>query len=189
VIDADRDRGTALLSPWSGAPRRRKVDAVAPDATHRERRALPTQKPETQHMKDDLENSPWVAANRELVEMGLVRDSGRRRDGMIVWELTPLGWELAKPRADRHARNTAPLISPPSVTDPLQLATLAIAVPTNPPSQPCSIICRTRNKIPAEPPRRTHRPTYPLRRAQGHDGSGKAALTPYIPPGGGMIDD
>jgi hypothetical protein len=125
VIDADRDRGTAPLSPWNGAPRRREVDAAAPDATHRERRALPTQNPETQHMKDDLENSPWVAANRELVEMGFVRDSGRRRDGMIVWELTPLGWELAKPRADRHARNTAPLISPPSVTDPLQLATLA----------------------------------------------------------------
>jgi hypothetical protein len=47
-------------------------------------------RPETQHMKDDyakfspkqreiLENSPLIAARRELVEMGLVRDSGRRR--------------------------------------------------------------------------------------------------------------
>lgn len=41
--------------------------------------------------REILENSPLIAARRELVEMGLVRDSGRRQDGMIVWELTPLG--------------------------------------------------------------------------------------------------
>ena len=44
--------------------------------------------------REILENSPWVAARRELVEVGILRDSGRRRDGMIVWELTPLGKEL-----------------------------------------------------------------------------------------------
>jgi hypothetical protein len=46
--------------------------------------------------REILENSPWVAARRELVAMGLVRDSGRRRDGMIVWELAPLGKEVAE---------------------------------------------------------------------------------------------
>ena len=30
-------------------------------------------------------------AREELVEMGLVQDSGRRRDGHVVWEVSPLG--------------------------------------------------------------------------------------------------
>jgi hypothetical protein len=52
-----------------------------------------------------LRESPWVKARRELVEMGLVRDSGRRRDGMIVWELTPLGKMIT--REQRSVRQAA----------------------------------------------------------------------------------
>jgi hypothetical protein len=36
-------------------------------------------------------------AREELVEMGLVQDSGRRQNGQIVWEITPLGRLLAMP--------------------------------------------------------------------------------------------
>lgn len=32
-----------------------------------------------------------LQARQELVEMGLVRDSGERRNGQIVWELTARG--------------------------------------------------------------------------------------------------
>ena len=41
-------------------------------------------------------NDEVKEARDELVEMGLVRDSGRRRNGQIVWVLTPLGAEFAK---------------------------------------------------------------------------------------------
>jgi len=34
-------------------------------------------------------------AREELVEMGLIQDSGRRRNGQIVWVITPLGRLLA----------------------------------------------------------------------------------------------
>jgi hypothetical protein len=36
----------------------------------------------------------------DLVDMGLVADSGRRRNGRIVWEVTPLGIKLAKNAPD-----------------------------------------------------------------------------------------
>jgi hypothetical protein len=32
-----------------------------------------------------------VKAREELVRMGLLRDSGRRRNGEIVWEITDIG--------------------------------------------------------------------------------------------------
>jgi hypothetical protein len=32
----------------------------------------------------------------ELVEMGLVQDSGRRRNGQVVWVLSPLGGAYAE---------------------------------------------------------------------------------------------
>jgi hypothetical protein len=34
-------------------------------------------------------------ACEELAEMGLIEDSGRRRNGQIVWVATPLGRRLA----------------------------------------------------------------------------------------------
>ena len=37
----------------------------------------------------------------ELVKMGLLQDSGRRRQGQIVWELTPLG-ALEPPASDQY---------------------------------------------------------------------------------------
>ena len=35
--------------------------------------------------------SDIVKARKELVAMGIVRDSGRRKDGQILWELTEIG--------------------------------------------------------------------------------------------------
>jgi hypothetical protein len=61
--------------------------------------------------REILENSPWVAARRELVEMGLLRDSGRRRDGMIVWELTPLGKEVSRRSARASTRSSTAMRS------------------------------------------------------------------------------
>jgi hypothetical protein len=42
-------------------------------------------------MTDDDGKSDIVKAREELVAMGILRDSGRRRDGQIVWELTEIG--------------------------------------------------------------------------------------------------
>jgi len=38
----------------------------------------------------------YVKAREELVAMGLLRDSGRRRGGEIVWEITELGKQAAE---------------------------------------------------------------------------------------------
>ena len=35
-------------------------------------------------------------ACEELAEMGLIQDSGQRRNGKIVWTITPLGKLLAR---------------------------------------------------------------------------------------------
>jgi hypothetical protein len=35
-------------------------------------------------------------ARADLVKMGLLADSGRRRDGHIVWQITPLGLRAAE---------------------------------------------------------------------------------------------
>jgi hypothetical protein len=72
---------------WRGEGLIENADAPAPDDDYSQL------SPERQEI---LKNSPWVAARRELVQMGLVRDSGKRRNGMIVWELTPLGKEAAE---------------------------------------------------------------------------------------------
>jgi hypothetical protein len=45
---------------------------------------------------DDLREDPLIAARRDLVRWGFVEDSGERRNGQIVWRLTPLGLELSR---------------------------------------------------------------------------------------------
>jgi hypothetical protein len=42
-----------------------------------------------------------VKAREELVAQGLLRDSGRRRNGQIVWVLTELGKQMAEQLAMR----------------------------------------------------------------------------------------
>jgi hypothetical protein len=39
-------------------------------------------------------------ACEELAEMGLIEDSGRRRNGRIVWVITPMGKLLAEEQPD-----------------------------------------------------------------------------------------
>jgi DNA-binding PadR family transcriptional regulator len=39
--------------------------------------------------------TPIRRALHELVEMGLVEDSGERRNGRIVWRLSPLGMAMS----------------------------------------------------------------------------------------------
>jgi DNA-binding PadR family transcriptional regulator len=36
-------------------------------------------------------DTPIVHALHKLIEMGLVEDSGERRDGLTCWRLSPLG--------------------------------------------------------------------------------------------------
>jgi hypothetical protein len=45
--------------------------------------------------------SEYVKAREELIEMGPVRDSGRRENGQIVWEIVPL-----KDREDHEQKTT-----------------------------------------------------------------------------------
>jgi hypothetical protein len=44
-------------------------------------------------MTTKYDKSDAVKAREALVEMGILRDSGRRRNGQILWELTELGKE------------------------------------------------------------------------------------------------
>jgi hypothetical protein len=47
-------------------------------------------------MSDEKDIDPnLVQAREELVAEGLLRDSGRRRSGQIVWEMTEKGKQLA----------------------------------------------------------------------------------------------
>jgi hypothetical protein len=45
-------------------------------------------------MTDD--KSKLVKEREKLVAMGMLRDSGRRRNGQIVWEITELGKAYAE---------------------------------------------------------------------------------------------
>jgi hypothetical protein len=42
-------------------------------------------------MKRDNGTSDLIKAREDLVRMGLLRDSGRRRSGQTVWEITEAG--------------------------------------------------------------------------------------------------
>jgi hypothetical protein len=52
-------------------------------------------------MKDQTIRSKVRAAREELVAEGLLRDSGRRRNGQIVWVITELGKQVVEQLAMR----------------------------------------------------------------------------------------
>jgi hypothetical protein len=46
-------------------------------------------------------NTPVGRALCELIEMGLVEDSGERRNGRIVWRLSPFGEKVAAQKPEQ----------------------------------------------------------------------------------------
>jgi hypothetical protein len=64
------------------------------------------------HQRRKAAKSPWVKAREDLVVMGILRDSGRRKyiselgEWQTVWELTELGKARGRHIIDAHGHIT-----------------------------------------------------------------------------------